>query len=287
MTDKLKNALETRNRNTLHGINPYKQDMHIVGLVWKYEVDTRDPYRFTKELTSGELSKYQEDLTQLLNLPRECIDTSCSYGGDYVAISYKHRKRIPELVNSTLALGLCIKLQTKLAPFYKQGDKFSLETSEKLFLEANEGSFMKYPTMFEREVWIYGDARLWYTKEGRAFAEKVCSLHPNTAKEANEPHYWLPTEYDDPSIDFPMGVVSFVEKTFSDVINDAILKDRKEERCMICLDAEPDTMAMPCGHVVVCLTCSEKLRTTPDNRICVKCRCPITSVIINGSEEKK
>lgn len=55
--------------------------------------------------------------------------------------------------------------------------------------------------------------------------------------------------------------------------------DYNEDRCMICLDAKPSTMVMPCGHVVVCAACSKGLAATHDAKICVKCRRPIEEVI--------
>lgn len=55
--------------------------------------------------------------------------------------------------------------------------------------------------------------------------------------------------------------------------------DYNEEHCMICLDAKPNTMVMPCCHVVVCSNCSLELKKTGDAHICSKCRKPITEVI--------
>jgi hypothetical protein len=52
-----------------------------------------------------------------------------------------------------------------------------------------------------------------------------------------------------------------------------------EEYCMICLTAEPNTMVLPCYHVVVCDRCSVKLQNTNDAHVCVKCRRPIHQVL--------
>jgi hypothetical protein len=48
--------------------------------------------------------------------------------------------------------------------------------------------------------------------------------------------------------------------------------------CMICLTNLPDTIVKPCNHCVVCSACSKALRATPDARICVRCRTPITAI---------
>lgn len=56
-------------------------------------------------------------------------------------------------------------------------------------------------------------------------------------------------------------------------------EDEEDEfSCMICMDATPSTCVKPCGHVVVCSTCSTKLRVTADKGRCVRCRSRIDSI---------
>ncbi len=55
-------------------------------------------------------------------------------------------------------------------------------------------------------------------------------------------------------------------------------EEEDEFECMICMDAPPTTRVLPCGHVVVCSTCSVRLRDTADESTCVRCRTPIESV---------
>lgn len=52
--------------------------------------------------------------------------------------------------------------------------------------------------------------------------------------------------------------------------------------CMICMDARPDTLVLPCEHVVVCRECSAGLRATRDAHTCVRCRRSITEVLMDG-----
>ncbi len=56
---------------------------------------------------------------------------------------------------------------------------------------------------------------------------------------------------------------------------------RKEEEesttdgaCIVCMERSADTLALPCGHQV----CSDALRTTPNARLCILCRQPLTGV---------
>lgn len=59
----------------------------------------------------------------------------------------------------------------------------------------------------------------------------------------------------------------------------APIDDYNEKLCMVCLNAEPNTMVEPCHHIVVCAKCSKQLEKTHDAHVCVKCREPITGVI--------
>lgn len=56
--------------------------------------------------------------------------------------------------------------------------------------------------------------------------------------------------------------------------------DDEEILCMVCLSEPPDTIAMPCGHIVVCHTCSDQLAVTNtvNKTRCVQCQRPITHV---------
>lgn len=53
----------------------------------------------------------------------------------------------------------------------------------------------------------------------------------------------------------------------------------EKSRCVICLERRADTMVLPCEHVVCCRECSQRLRETPNARVCVYCRQPIKAVL--------
>lgn len=56
-----------------------------------------------------------------------------------------------------------------------------------------------------------------------------------------------------------------------------------EDVCMVCMENPPNTMVMPCCHVVVCDQCSYKLTQTLNAKKCVKCQQPIKEVIYPDS----
>jgi hypothetical protein len=59
----------------------------------------------------------------------------------------------------------------------------------------------------------------------------------------------------------------------------AVGKEEEVETCMICLDAPPNTLVLPCQHCVVCKACSQGLKKTPDANKCVRCRKDIVDVL--------
>jgi len=70
--------------------------------------------------------------------------------------------------------------------------------------------------------------------------------------------------------------------TFNDVESPkeqrgAPVPERADE-CVVCQDAPPDTLVIPCNHVVVCHDCSDALAGTPNAHVCVVCRQPIEGI---------
>lgn len=57
-----------------------------------------------------------------------------------------------------------------------------------------------------------------------------------------------------------------------------------EDECMICMDAKPQTLVLPCLHKVVCEGCSVALMESRDKRTCVYCRRPITGISHESGE---
>lgn len=54
--------------------------------------------------------------------------------------------------------------------------------------------------------------------------------------------------------------------------------------CMVCLDAEPQTMVLPCMHRVVCEPCSHLLRDTAEKAICIYCRSEIKGISCDSED---
>ena len=120
--------------------------------------------------------------------------------------------------------------------------------------------------------------------------DEVLIRLPNNVTNTND-KYFVTTKIPHPEInntcigDFHVGattiwrVVNYVECNVAPQQVQPTHNDYNEEQCMICMEHQPNTMVMPCCHIVVCDKCSRNLQTTGDANICVKCRRPITEVI--------
>lgn len=63
------------------------------------------------------------------------------------------------------------------------------------------------------------------------------------------------------------------------------LKASSMEQCAVCMDAPADCIVMPCQHTSCCLNCVKKLSTMRNGKLCVLCRCPVSSVHWDGGSE--
>jgi hypothetical protein len=323
-TPDIKKALDVRSSNTLHGINPHTTGAHIIGLVWVHVSPPNEQGSRARELNwrSGERDQYEQRILDITGIHEAgVIEIASSYGGDFLKVKLSHRRHIPAIINAALQAGMCIQMQTHLQSYYTPADApFSLEQSEQLALRSLSQTFNEFPRLLESKVWHLGDERLWKTDEGREFARRLKAHFPMQAREAEEPLFLLPSPLDDPVLDYPIiepaipaAAISRQPPTLeahiipapqssASATNPLEPASRAEsptppsatpiessvaETCMICLDALADTMVLPCNHVVVCQNCSMGLRTTHDNKICVRCRRPIDIVMWDGGHEIK
>ena len=69
--------------------------------------------------------------------------------------------------------------------------------------------------------------------------------------------------------------------TTAQVISISDEEEEDAQLCTICVDRRADTMALPCGHIVVCAQCSDVLaeRGGLNARTCVVCRGVVREVL--------
>ncbi len=164
---------------------------------------------------------------------------------------------------------------------------------------------------------MIGDRRLWCTAAGQAFAERIAHLFP-TAVDLKTPIYLTDEPLTSSPFDYPPlqrsksskkeNTPSAAAATKKEESSNKEESSKKEEsvapgstavavaaagpandglvgapgyrrECVVCLSDAADTTVLPCQHSVVCSACSEKLKTTPDAKICIQCRKPLTSIL--------
>ncbi len=245
----------------------------------------------------------------------QIVFITSSYGGDIMEIPYTKRKLIPKVIDIALNGGMGIRMQTHLETFYGVNDgPYSLEKSEELFLiKMNQADEFTKKYIHEQKFWYLADHRLWKTEHGKEFARQLQRQYPEKIRELklDEPIYLPKTGLEDPAIDYPLEpptpitapipilhskmLAPLLDENANIGITPPSVPNRLDpppspeqlETCFICLDRIANTMVLPCEHIVVCTECSAKLGATPDKKTCVKCRCPIGTVLWDGGIEQK
>ena len=165
-----------------------------------------------------------------------------------------------------------VRLQTRLKPKYTGGDVFSIDASETSYMDEHEAG----PAILDRLTeWYHRTPALWKTARGKAFAQR---LQAAPWHEDDEYDGGLLTklaredETECSAIDYPLGnpPAPLMLQPADD-----------DDECMVCMDRRPDTLVLPCMHMVVCSTCSPLLAGTPDAATCLRCRRPIEGILVD------
>lgn len=171
-----------------------------------------------------------------------------------------------------------ITLCTRLEALYTGGDVFSVEASEHSYLDAMEAHAPILIRLTQRQHRTPG---LWKTRRGRAFAERIQAAPWNEMApydhDATLERLTVESGDECPEIDYPLHITPVLPSPPpADPPEDDVTE------CMVCMDAYPDTLVLPCMHTVVCRACSVALAATGDARTCLRCRRPIEGVLADG-----
>lgn len=121
---------------------------------------------------------------------------------------------------------------------------------------------------------------MWASVEGKAFSARVRQKSRETlVDELVYDNGWSLGEY-------YYEVLPAKQKAEAETEEGPEPKRRKEKEeeenkdvdCVVCMETKADTRVKPCLHVVVCRACSDKLKDSPNARLCVFCRQPIESI---------
>lgn len=220
-------------------------------------------------------------------------------GRDYLTVGVSRYSDISRIIITILSFGeykfVTHNGNSSFLAHFKPGEVYTRQLHERKLIEtlrANYTSMVecisltRQPTV--REAWQavcdFGGVRAFFkhfnytTQEGRDFCSELRSAlgkSPRSKKEAPTEWPWYKETIQKYRILQWEEVESLPKKA----------KKEEEEECMICMDAAPTTTVVPCGCRVVCDACSKDLKTTPDKRICVRCRQEITHVAYEKNNE--
>ena len=194
------------------------------------------------------------------------VEASQYIGHDYIAMQWKDRKYFFRAMEAFLRRGiqvmtqshLCLTLSPRDLP---DGVELTPEVAEEMHLRdlTDETRHGIDPQMLIPVVcgaWPYTHTNSWLTESGRKIVQLVRKIKYSTDPESSDES--APVDrLENPKDESP---------------------EEKEEECLICMAAKPNTRVEPCGCVVACSDCSEQLQKTADRQTCVRCRRPITKI---------
>ena len=278
------------NRNTLHGFNPHVKDGFFLGIIYNHIPREKclaiaehpqikevchicEGCRGTEEMSMTDLEKIIRKETGI-----DSIEIWSTYGGDCLKIDRKDRTQIKRIIDAAMKNPIHL-LQTSLEPVYYPGESFSIELSEaKVIPRFREYlSDPKIRWVLEDKSYLYGDERLWKTVEGKDLARAIYEHFPKKRDEMTCPMYLVDLNPFVEGIDYPM-IASHDRENNPMRAASELMPILKADECMVCFNAEPNTIVRPCGHQIVCAACSPQLIGTIDEKICLLCRRPITAV---------
>lgn len=246
-------------------------------------------------------SEFLEDLRSHLppEVAKEDVWITDWLGHNFLTVKAKDYNCIPAIIEACLASGTYRFLTHNGTPWkviYRPGEKFTRANYEHkliLHMRDSKAEMEKYhdsgtaiSILFGHGIRTYTKHWNWATDEGRAFCSELRGWlrKRKPVSVMNDRFNWsaFREQMEKHGISYaggwnqyvPTHLVAIESPTKKVAHDDA----QQEDVCMICLDRKPSTLVLPCMHQVVCDVCSKQLDKTPDNKICVQCRCAIETV---------
>ncbi len=241
--------------------------------------------------------------------PRDRLRLDSFVNADFIEV--RRRGEAPAVINAVLSLGYSAQPKSlPMVTFEPSDAPYTIEKAEHILLARYIRTMLRPGVHVSQFVDIFTDKildeRLWKTPEGKRFARAALAQEPWLAKELPERLLVRddPRHPFDPSVDWPPPVedeaascgkeppaaprVPAAAAAPRDAPNekkrpaDAFSSSEEDEpqTCVVCDERPADTRVLPCNHRVACRVCSDKLKTTPNARLCIVCRQEITEVIV-------
>lgn len=227
---------------------------------------------------------------------------------EWITIAMEDFNHVEYIFNKLLDNGYEILTHTTPKTMFKPGERFSrreLDLHMIATYEENVKMVSIYSKGTDREMFEHVrrfdklrtllKPENWATPEGLAFCELLRGYarkkkrFPKETRFGNQRFVDICTQH---GILFKGGWYAYEPTVVNAapivaVVMEPHLKKQASEEdddCLVCFERKATSLVLPCEHRVVCDECSKKLRATNDNKICLKCRCPITHVAYTDNE---
>ncbi len=233
-------------------------------------------------------------------------------GRYYICVDVAAYQLIPAVIQHALDQKMHVQLHMVLKPVYNPG-----ETFDPLQVEARFIASVRSQSATPETPWdVLRDhpklTRLlhpwnWQTSEGQQFCQDARAALPRgiNAEEDRTLNFfaWPTTD----AVARKHRLLQYGDWWFgprlapaAPIVPDATVDEQKaavrEQKvdpvavemvmCAVCDECTANTMVLPCGHIVVCVQCSDRLETTGDKAKCLQCRNDINTVICDNREPK-
>lgn len=188
----------------------------------------------------------------------------------FVTVRWDEHNKIKAVLDSLLKLGFSFYTNNKLQVcFCPKDGEFTIEKME-------EKAVILYGSVLEhldvKSIFCFPLFKTWNwtTEEGKKFCRLIReAAGKKPCDESSKHNYrlWPIFKNYDPETLADAPDINSSEAVF------------EEELCLVCYENKPDTMVLPCRHVVACRKCSEGLRGSLNARKCIKCRGAIETII--------
>lgn len=205
-------------------------------------------------------------------------------GYPYIAIHWSEYNKIQTVLNNLLKMGVSFGIPRINAGFRpSRDDSFTFEKAELKMVQSITELYNTIPN-FDPDVFvdtnIYG---LWNyrTEEGREFCNEMRQRkHKGPCDMNSDENYLLWDIFKNCDFTTLLDLEEPInpENQGDQSVDESVDESEEITECMVCWTNPPNTMVLPCEHVVVCKQCSDGLKNTADSQTCIRCRNPIVYV---------
>jgi len=247
------------------------------------------------------------------DIPHEDVWITDFIGHDFVTIHTRQYPNIPRIFDTFTRAGFCMVTHSAIKVCFKPGESFTRAEFERKMVAQMRSDYEEWRKLRTREpnTWkvVVQCMRVfpllqhwnWASAEGKALCTEIRSALRKKSPQCKHQARMLWPKYAEVAARYgilhvggwsaydtglalpPPGPTPTPPPAALVVVPVPMERsqdDEDEVLCMVCLSEPPDTIAQPCGHIVVCHSCSDQLAATEtvNKKRCIQCQRPITHV---------